>query len=96
MALVTFDDDGKVIGLVRFGARGHSEDLAVGVEVPARTWHTVIALESGSVLLEVKSGPFDPTQPKDLAPWAPTENSAHTARYLQLLLSHIVTTKAIL
>ena len=37
MALVTFDDHGKVIGVVRFGARRHSEDLAVGAEVPAST-----------------------------------------------------------
>ena len=37
MALVTFDNDGKVIGVVRFGPRRHSEDLAVGAEVPAST-----------------------------------------------------------
>ena len=37
MDLMTFDNDGKVIGVVCFGARRHSEDLAVIAEVPAST-----------------------------------------------------------
>lgn len=76
MALVTFDEQGKVTGALRFGSEKHGPDVAAGAEVPPDTWHTVIALEPGSVLLEVKAGPFDPSQPKDLAPWAPEEGSA--------------------
>ena len=37
MELMKFDNDGKVIGVVRFGARRYSEDLAVVAEVPAST-----------------------------------------------------------
>ena len=59
MALVTFDDHGKIMGVVRFGAQRYGEDFAVGAEVPVCSWHTVIAVESGSVLHEVKSGPFE-------------------------------------
>lgn len=89
MALVTFDEQGVVTGVVRFGTDRNGDGLAVGAEVPANTWHTVIALEPGCVLLEVKAGPFDPNQPKDLAPWAPDENSTQATAYLQKLLSCI-------
>lgn len=75
MAMVTFDDQGAVTNVLRFGTERHGDQLAVGAEVSSSTWHTVIALEPGCVLLEVKAGPFDPNQPKDLAPWAPEENS---------------------
>jgi cupin fold WbuC family metalloprotein len=90
MALVTFDEQGMVTKVVRFGADRNSGDLAVGAEVPANIWHTVIALEPGCVLLEVKAGPFDPNQPKNLAPWAPDETSTQARTYLQILLSHVV------
>ncbi len=83
MALITFDDQGSVIGILRFGSEKYGSDLAVGAEVACNTWHTVVALEAGCVLLEVKAGPFDPNLPKDLAPWAPAEGSAMAQSYLQ-------------
>jgi len=83
LALVTFNDQGTVTGILRFGTEKYGSDLAVGVEVASSTWHTVVALEHGCVLLEVKAGPFDPNQPKDLAPWAPEEGSAMAQSYLQ-------------
>jgi cupin fold WbuC family metalloprotein len=85
MALMTFDDDGRVKRVVHFGAEKYGPELAVGVEVEPETWHTVIALKPGSILLEVKAGPFDPDQPKDLANWAPSENSADVEAYMYLL-----------
>lgn len=89
MALVTFDDQGSVTGILRFGSQNHGSDLAAGAEVASGTWHTVVALEPGCVLLEVKAGPFDPSQPKDLASWAPEEGSAVAESYLQQLMSRI-------
>ena len=82
MALIAFDDQGSVTGIWCFGAEKHGRDIAIGVEVPASMWHTVIAFETGSVLLEAKAGPFDPGQPKDLAPWAPEEGSIAAQDYL--------------
>jgi cupin fold WbuC family metalloprotein len=90
MALVTFDEQGKVISVLRFGSDGKEEGLAVGAEVPTDTWHTVIALEPGSVLLEVKAGPFDHNEPKDLAPWAPDEGAQSAKQYLEKLIARIV------
>jgi cupin fold WbuC family metalloprotein len=89
MALVTFDEQGMVTEVVRFGSNRNGNSLAVGVEVPANTWHTVIALEPGCVLLEVKAGPFDPNQPKDLAPWAPDEATAAANNYLNKLIEGV-------
>lgn len=85
MALVTFDDDGHLMGVLRFGTEKHGLNTAVGVEVSAGLWHTVVALEPGCVLLEVKAGPFDPNCPKDLAAWAPEESSLQAREYLAIL-----------
>jgi cupin fold WbuC family metalloprotein len=85
MALVTFNDEGAVRGVLRLAADGCGGDAAVGAEVPANVWHTVVALEPGCVLLEVKAGPFDPNQPKDLAAWAPDEATQEASIYLRQL-----------
>ena len=58
--------------------------------MPSYTWHTVIALELGSVLLEVKAGPYDPNQPKEFASWAPEESSSEVAGYLSGLLERFM------
>jgi cupin fold WbuC family metalloprotein len=89
MALLTFSDTGLVTGIYRLGTQKYGDGLAAGVEVPATTWHTVIALEPGCVLLEIKSGPFNPSQPKDLAEWAPEEGIADGDLYLKQLISKI-------
>lgn len=38
----------------------------VALNVPKGQWHTVKALESGSVILEVKDGPYEPQSPVDV------------------------------
>ena len=86
MVLFTFDDDGVVVDMVRFGVGVEGRDVALGVEIPAGCWHTVVALEPGSVLLELKAGPFDPEQPKEFAPWAHEEGSAEAVGYLRGLV----------
>ena len=68
MALVEFDADGKVNTVIHMGSEKYGASLAVGVEVTPDSWHTVVALEPGSILLEVKAGPFDPAE---LVPWPP-------------------------
>lgn len=42
-----------------------------GLEIPPRTWHSIIALESGTVIFEIKKGPYQPLSPEDMATWAP-------------------------
>ena len=38
----------------------------VAVNIPAGQWHTVKALESGTVILEMKNGAYEPTGPEDI------------------------------
>ena len=38
----------------------------VALIVPIGQWHTVHALESGSVILEMKDGPYEPIGPEDI------------------------------
>ena len=38
----------------------------VALNVPKGQWHTVKALESGSVIMEVKDGPYEPQSPADV------------------------------
>lgn len=38
----------------------------VALNIPLGQWHTVRALESGTVIMEVKDGPYEPTGPEDI------------------------------
>jgi cupin fold WbuC family metalloprotein len=89
MTVVTFDDQGSVTKVLRFGTERYGDEMAVGIEVSPSTWHTVIALEPSCVLLEVKAGPFNPNKPKNLAPWAPEEDCDDATAYLGRLLERV-------
>lgn len=88
--LVVFTEQGEVDRLQRFGTEKYFADnskVSLGVELPAGTWHTVVALEPGSVLLELKAGPFNPNVAKEPAPWAPEEGSEEAVNYFHYLTS---------
>lgn len=38
----------------------------VALNIPAGQWHTVRALESGTVIMEVKDGPYEPIGDEDI------------------------------
>lgn len=38
----------------------------VALNIPAGQWHTARALESGTVIMEFKDGPYVPTSPADI------------------------------
>ena len=38
----------------------------VALNIPAGQWHTAHALESGTVILEMKDGPYEPIGPEDI------------------------------
>lgn len=37
-----------------------------GVNIPIGTWHTIEVLESGTVIFEIKEGPYTPLSPDDI------------------------------
>ena len=94
MALLVFDDIGQVIQVIRFGAQAteSQQAIGVGVNLPAGAWHTVIAEVPGSILFEVKSGPFNPEQAKEYATWAPAEDAPEAAEYLMELKHRVSVT----
>jgi len=83
-ALITFDDAGAILNIVRFGTETDAT-VPVGADLPPGNWHTIIALVAGSVLLELKAGPFNPNAAKEPAPWAPEEGTSDGKEYLQRL-----------
>jgi cupin fold WbuC family metalloprotein len=87
MALLVFDDIGQLQQVIRFGAQTteSQQAIGVGINLPAGVWHTVIAEVPGSILFEVKLGPFNPEQAKEYASWAPEENTPEAAEYLMEL-----------
>lgn len=78
--LIQFDDGGTVIARTRLGGDG----LAVCEQLPG-SWHAVIALEPGSVIFEVKHGPYAPLATADLAAWSPAEGAPDMAAMLDFL-----------
>lgn len=46
-----------------------SNGPVVAVNIPAGQWHTVRALESGTVIMEVKDGAYEPIGPEDILEW---------------------------
>lgn len=49
-----YNDDGEVVESVVLSL----EEGRYGVDIPKNTWHGLECLESGSVIFEVKEGPF--------------------------------------
>ena len=88
--LVTFDDLGNIVYGTKFGTEHFGSSIAVGAELDAMTWHTVICLEEGSILMEVKAGPFDPFRPKEIAPWSPDENTDAALTYVMAIRDQFV------
>lgn len=88
-ALLIFDNHGYITDIVKFGSEKYLENDSVsfGVELQPNIWHTVIALVEGSVLFEVKEGPFNPSLAKEGAAWAPTEGSEESFEYFANLRS---------
>ena len=68
-------------------------DQALGniiVEIQPRTWHTVISLQKGSVVYEIKDGPYNPEDDKNFATWAPKEGDKECEDYNKGLLKKVL------
>lgn len=87
---------GKVLAL-EFTDDGEVKDHLVmdplagnfGVEFPAGSWHSIIPLEKGCVLYEMKDGPYDPDEDKLFAEWAPEEKDPDAFEFVNKLLDKL-------
>jgi cupin fold WbuC family metalloprotein len=75
--VVEFDDNGQIKDSIILDI----ENGNYGVEIPAGCWHTIIALNEGTVVFECKDGPYIAIQDKDFAAWAPKEGSPDCLAY---------------
>ncbi|MFN6944203.1 MAG: WbuC family cupin fold metalloprotein [Cytophagaceae bacterium] len=82
IAIIKFSDDGLPLSChILNSSRG-----LLGLEIPPRTWHSLISLETGSIVYELKHGPYQVSTDKNFAPWAPAENVPEAAFYLSDLI----------
>lgn len=59
---IFYNDEGVVTGT--YDLAPNSE--CVALNIPKGQWHTVEVLESGTVIMEVKDGPYEPQKPEDV------------------------------
>lgn len=79
--VVFFDQEGNVTGTATLVPGGE----AVGVNIPHGVFHSVVALEPGSVFFEAKAGPYRALEPAEKSSWAPAEGGSGAAAYLEFL-----------
>lgn len=81
IGLIIFNYDGTIKEKVLLEPTGN----IMMVNIPPGVFHTLIALEEGSVFFESKAGPFRPLSDDERAPWAPRENDKSVIDYLASL-----------
>ena len=57
-----YDDLGKCTEVIELSPSGS----VLALNIPAGQWHTVRALESGTVILEMKNGVYEPISDEDI------------------------------
>jgi cupin fold WbuC family metalloprotein len=85
LLVVEFDEQGNITDHIIL----NRELGNFGTEIAERTYHTIISLEKGSVAYEAKDGPYDPTDDKYFAEWAPPENSPEREAYINSILAKL-------
>lgn len=75
IGVLLLDWTGQVVQQERLAAAGPLR----GIELADGQFHTLVALQPDSVMLEVKQGPYIPTEDKDFLPSFPIEGSPAAA-----------------
>jgi cupin fold WbuC family metalloprotein len=78
-AVLTFDQHGMIQEKIVLSQSGPN----VAIEIPGNEWHTIVSLQGGTVLLEIKQGPYQPLSDKDFAPWAPEEGANNVETFVR-------------
>ena len=83
-ALILFDSRGEVTERIIL-EQGKKESI----QVPAFTWHTYVMLSDRVIIYETMEGEYNVSTWKEMASWAPIENSNDTLKYLSVLKSKV-------
>ncbi|WP_035056869.1 WbuC family cupin fold metalloprotein [Andreprevotia chitinilytica] len=86
VGVLFFDEAGQIDETCVIAAGG----AVVGVNVPVGCFHSLVALEPGSVFFESKTGPYEALTDAEKATWAPAENQPETASYLDWMVSRFL------
>ncbi|MDR1356508.1 MAG: WbuC family cupin fold metalloprotein [Tannerellaceae bacterium] len=82
IAFFIFNDQGDITEQCILDARAG----VYGAEIKAGIWHGLIVMETGTVLYEIKNGPYAPVSPDNFAPWSPApEDKEGVKKYLNNL-----------
>ncbi len=81
------------IGMVLFSPEGDITSTCVleecgdriGINIPHGQFHSLVALEPGSVFFESKAGPYQPLTAQEKTSWAPAESDPEASSYLNKL-----------
>ncbi|MEO1944165.1 MAG: WbuC family cupin fold metalloprotein, partial [Candidatus Thioglobus sp.] len=79
------DDNGEITETIVL-EKGKKEFVAV----PAFTWHTYVMLTDEVIVYEEVDGVYNPDTWKDMATWAPKENTIECVEYLKMLKDNIL------
>ncbi|MDH4275940.1 MAG: WbuC family cupin fold metalloprotein [Gammaproteobacteria bacterium] len=71
VAVLIFNDLGTVIERLVLGP----QEANYAIEIPGGTWHALTSLAAGTVILEIKHGPYIKVEGANLAAWAPAEGT---------------------
>lgn len=84
-AVIEFDDDGNITDswILEAGTGKY------GVEIAPKVWHTIIPLLDGTVIYEIKEGPYSPLNDKNFATWSPKEGDTTCKGFNENLLRQI-------
>jgi cupin fold WbuC family metalloprotein len=86
IAILIFNGQGDIIDQSILDAQSG----VYGAEITAGIWHGLIVLETGSVLYEVKHGPYASVSPGNFASWSPAPEDIENVReYLNDLTRQI-------
>lgn len=85
VAVIEYDEGGNISEY--FILEAGSDNY--GVEIAPRVWHSIIPLAKGTVVYEVKEGPYSPVNDKNFATWAPKEGDENCKAFNDKILSQI-------
>ena len=82
---VSFNDDGTISDHAILS----SKTGILGIEFEENTYHMLTALETGTVVYEIKEGPFVPHTEGSSAPWSPQEGTSGAKDFLSKVFEEL-------
>lgn len=78
LGILLLDESGQVVHRERVSENGSTR----GVELAEGIYHTLVALEADTVILELKEGPYDPQSDKEFLPVFPLEGTVAAQQWV--------------